>query len=205
MADLSGYYPMTVQPYTINLTTNTPAQTTTSFSGKTFRTAFGAQYYEAELKYNTLKQSEFRAINAFIGQAFGPTFSFEIVMPEISYTTLANQTGSTPSTTASYAKGVKQVSIDGCGANGKVLGAGDYFKFANHSKVYQAAADCTANSSGVATLFFAGSLVEAVPNNTSLTITAVPFTMILQENNSGFQTGVGGLVGGFSIKMREVF
>jgi hypothetical protein len=91
-----------------------------------------------------------------------------------------------------------------CGVSKNVLAAGDFFKFANHSKVYMCVSPCVSNSSGVATLFFSCPLVSAVPNNTNLTITNVPFTAILTEDVQKFDVGFGGITT-MSLAMREVF
>jgi hypothetical protein len=85
-----------------------------------------------------------------------------------------------------------------------VLAAGDYFKFANHTKVYQCTSPCTSNSSGVATLYFNGPLVLAVPSGTNLTITAVPFTVIADGEAQEFEAGYGGITS-MSVAMREVW
>jgi hypothetical protein len=145
-----------------------------------------------------------RPLQGFISQAFGPTFSFEVVFPRISFSTSINPPSSTPRTNSNYSKGVKSVTLTNCGASREVLNGGDYFKFDNHSKVYQATNQCLSNGAGAATLFFAGSLVEDVPDNTDLTISAVPFTMIFDSANQAVSTGIGG-ISKFSIKMREVW
>lgn len=204
MADLAGFYPTTPGPLNIEIRKVSPVQTTNTFSGKTLRKAFGGQYYEATLKYAPMSSVDYRKIDGFLAQAFGPTFSMAVVFPEISYSVSDNPPTTTVRTQGAVAKGAKQATIDNCGANKTVLKGGDYFKFNNHSKVYQATNDCVANGSGVATLFFAGSCVSAVPDNTDLTITAVPFTMILQENVQPITVGIGG-IGSFEVKLREVW
>ena len=125
-------------------------------------------------------------------------------MPEVSYSKSNNPPSTTPATTTSYAAGAKSVALDNCGANKEVLYSGDYFKFANHSKVYQAVATCTSDGAGAATLYFAGSLVTSVGNDTNLTITAVPFTAICSNDVQKFDKGIGGLTS-ISVDMRETW
>lgn len=205
MADLAGYYPNTPAPLSIDLRVITPSTTTNTFSGKTLRLAYGGQYYEADLKYPNMKQSEVRSLLGFLAQTYGPTFSFEVIFPEISITSSDNPPVTTVRTNGAISRGVKQVNLDNCGANKTVLKGGDYFKFNNHSKVYQATNDCVSNGSGTATLFFAGSCVNDVPDNTDLTLTLVPFTMILAENINSYNTGIGGVTGRLTVKLREVW
>jgi hypothetical protein len=204
MADLAGYYPNNPAPQSIDLSVVTPSSVTNSLSGKSFRVAYGAQFYEANLKYTNMKLRDMRPLQGFMAQAFGPTFSFEVVFPRISFSTSANPPSTTVRTTGAISKGVKSVSLTNCGASKEVLNGGDYFKFDNHSKVYQATNQCLSNGSGDATLFFAGSLVNDVPDGTDLTISAVPFTMIFDGNNQSASTGVGG-ISKFNVKMREVW
>jgi hypothetical protein len=204
MADLSGYYPTSPAPSQVDIKTTSPGLITNTLSGKALRTSYGGQYYEFTLKYAPMRQVDFRPIHGFIAQAYGPNLSFEVILPEISYTTSPNPPSTTPATSASAARGAKQVTLSNCGANKTVLTGGDYFKFNNHSKVYQATNTCVANSSGVATLFFAGSLVTAVNSGVDLTLDAVPFTMIFTETENEVQTNIGG-ISTMNIGMREVW
>ena len=204
MADLSGFFPNNPAPSRVDKTTTTPANVTNSLSGKSFRVAYGAQFYQANLTYANMTLRTMRPLQGFMAQAFGPTFSFEIVFPEVSFSTSLNPPSSTCRTNGAVSKGVKSVTLENCGASKEVLNGGDYFKFDNHSKVYQATNQCLSDGSGNATLFFAGSLVEDVPDNTDLTISAVPFTMILDSNDNATRTGVGG-ISTFNVKMREVW
>ena len=204
MADLAGYYPNNPAPASVDITANTPSSVTNSLSGKSFRVAYGAQFYEADLKYTNMTLRTLRPLQGFMAQAFGPTFSFEVVFPQISFSTSINPPSTTVRTSAAFSKGVKSVTLENCGASKEVLNGGDYFKFDNHSKVYQCTNQCLSNGAGEATLFFAGSLVEDVPDNTDLTITSVPFTMIFDTSAQNVSTGVGG-ISKFNVKMREVW
>jgi hypothetical protein len=206
MADLASQYPTTPGFNAVSFQVNTPSLATTTFSGKSRRIAFGHQFYDWEVKYPSLTDRQAGIVEGFLAQTYGPSLSFEIILPEISYTKSNNPPSTTPAVnnTGGYAKGQKSVVLDNCGANKQVLYVGDYFKFNNHSKVYQAVATCESDGSGNATLFFAGSLVEDVPNNTDLTLTAVPFTAIALNDVQKFDVGIGGITS-ISVKMRETW
>lgn len=204
MADLASQYPSTPSFNAVQFTVNTPALATSTFSGKTRRTAYGHQFYEWEVRYPPMVNTQAGIVQGFLAQTYGPSLSFEIILPEISYSKSATPPSTTPATTAAYSKGVKTVGLDNCGANKDVLYIGDYFKFNNHSKVYQCTNTCTSNGAGIATLFFAGSLVEDVPNDTDLTVTAVPFTAIATTDAQQFDVGVGGITQ-ISVSMKEVW
>lgn len=204
MADLATQYPSSPSFQSINFTTNTPTQVTNTMTGKLRRVGMGVSFYSWEVSYPALTRLQAGTVKGYLAQALGPQFSFEIVLPTLSYSALATQTASVPRNSSAASIGATSVALTNCGANASVLAAGDYFKFNNHTKVYQCVAPCTANGSGVATLYFSGPLVSAVPLNTNLTITAVPFTAILAEQAQEFSAGYGGLTT-LSVAMREVW
>jgi hypothetical protein len=205
MADITGsQYPTYPSFTSVNFKTQTPAQTSTSFSGKMRRVSLGVSFYTWEVKYPQMEALDAGTVNGFLGQTLGQTFSFEIILPKISYSKSTNPPSTTVRTSATAGLGAKQVSLTNCGNTKTVLAAGDYFKFNNHSKVYMAVSPCTSNSSGAATLFFTCPLVAAVPSSTNLTITAVPFTAICSEDVQEYDTGVGGITS-MSVAMREVW
>ena len=204
MSDLATQYPANPSFESINFKTNTPTQITNTMSGKLRRVGMGTSFYSWEVKYPQLSRLDAGTVKGFLAQALGPQFSFEIVLPTLSYSALANQTASVPRTSAAAAIGSTSVALTNCGNTQQVLAAGDFFKFNNGTKVYQCVSACTSNSSGVATLYFSGPLVSAVPLATNLTITAVPFTAIVAAEEQEFDIGVGG-ISSMSVAMREVW
>ncbi len=204
MADLATQYPSSPSFESINFKTVTPTQVTGTMSGKVRRIGMGVSYYTWEVKYPNLSRIEAGTVKGYLAQALGPQFSFEIVLPKLSTSALAVQTSSVPRTSATAAIGSINVTLTNCGANANVLAAGDFFKFANHTKVYMCVAPCIANGSGNATLFFSGPLVNAVPSSTNVTITNVPFTAILAAPEQEFDVGYGG-ISSMSVSMRETF
>jgi hypothetical protein len=203
MSDLGGF-PTTPSFQTVNLKLNTPTQSTETFSGKTRRVGFGVSYYTFTVRYPDLTPRQAGIVQGFVARAFGPQLSFDVILPRISYSKFADQTTSLPYTVGATARGAKQVNLTNCGSNKNVLAAGDVFKFAGQDKVYMCVADCVSNSSGNATLFFSGSLIESVPSNIPLTITAVPFTVILESDQQEWDVGVGGMTS-MELPMREVW
>jgi hypothetical protein len=204
MADLATGYPVDPSFESINFKTVTPTQVTGTMSGKVRRIGMGLSYYTWEVKYASLTRLQAGTVKGYLAQALGPQFSFEIILPRLSTSALATQTASVPRTSATAAIGSTSCTLTNCGANANVLAAGDFFKFANHTKVYMCVAPCTANGSGAATLFFSGPLLTAVPSSTNLTITAVPFTAILAAPEQEFEVGYGG-ISTMSVSMRETF
>lgn len=174
MADLATTYPTSPSFSAVKFVLNTPSQTTTTNSGKVRRTGYGVSYYSWEVDYPTLTPLEAGTVQGYLAQAFGPQLSFEILLPHISYSRLASQTtdrvnvGAVNSGIgATNVIGAKVVNVENAGADEDILAAGDYFKFTNHSKVYQCVSPCTADANGDAVLYFSGSLVNEITSVTS--------------------------------------
>ena len=204
MADLFTQYPTDPSFVAVNFTVNTPTQISNTMSGKLRRIGMGISFYSWEVQYQNLTRLKAGSVKGYLAQALGPQFSFEIVLPTISYSALDDQTSQTPRTSATAALGATSITLTNCGANSKVLAAGDHFKINNHTKVYQCVSPCNSDASGNATLFFTSPLVQAVPNNTALTITAVPFTAVLANETQEWEVGNGGITN-MSIQMREIW
>jgi hypothetical protein len=202
MADIVTLYPQDPSFNSISFRTNTPTLTTETFSGKSRRTGYGTSFYSWQVKYPTLTPVESSIVLGYLSQTYGPAFSFEVILPEISYTNSTNPINS-GAITGSATKGAKTITVTNCGA-GKTLIGGDYIKFANHSKVYQVVGTATADSGGAMTLYFSGSLVADVPNATSLEFNDVKFTAILDSDVQQYDIGVGGFTS-LSVNMRETW
>ena len=203
MADLATQFPTYPSFQTVNFKINTPSLASQTLSGKFRRVGMNVSYYTWEVKYSNLMPIDAGTVLGYTAQAFGPQFSFEIILPKISYTRIYNQTTSQVRTAAQVQIGATSILIQTAN-NANVLGAGDFFKFNNHSKVYQCVSPCVADGAGRATLYFSGPAVAFVENNTQLTITAVPFTAVLAEDTQEFETGVGGITS-LGLTMREVW
>lgn len=203
MADL-GQYPTNPSFQAVNFKINTPTIVSETLSGKSRRVGMGVSYYTFTVKHPNMAPVDAGQITGFVSQCFGPQLSFTIVLPEVSYTKSTNPPTTTVTVSTAAAIGAKQVSISGAGDTKTVLKAGDFFKFSNHSKVYMCVSDCTSNSGGAATLYFSGSLVAAVTTSTTLTLDAVPFTVILADDAQEFDVGIGGITT-MSLDMREVW
>jgi hypothetical protein len=139
-------------------------------------------------------------VTSFVAKQYGQLESFQIVLPRISYTKSTNQTTTTVTTSSAATKGAKAVSVTGVGTGKDLLKAGDYFRFNNHTKVYMCVDDWSAGQQ----LFFSGGLVSNVPSGTQLTITAVPFTVILDQDIDEWTVANGGMTN-IEVSFREVW
>lgn len=198
---MSGTYPENPTFQTVGFKINTPTLSSETLSGKTNRVGMGHSFYTFSAQYNNMTDYDLGPIIGFIAAQYGPLEDFQIHLPRISFTKAGNQTTNSVTTTASATTGNNSVTITGAGAGETVLLAGDFFKFNNHSKVYMCTSDFTY---GDTTLYFSGSLVADVPSGTALTITDVPFTVILDNEVQEFQVGLGG-ISTLQLDFREVW
>jgi len=203
MADITSQFPNTPAFQTVDFKVITPTITSETTSGKKRRVGQGISFYSWTAKYSPLTPRDAGPIIGFIRFAEGPLYSFEVVLPEISFTKCF-AVAANVATTASIGIGAVNVTISTSTINSEVLRAGDYFKFNNHSKVYQAVLNCNSNGSGAATLFFASPTVSNVSSGTGLTINSVPFTAIIDSTEQDITVGLGGMTE-VEVKMREVW
>jgi hypothetical protein len=197
---MSGTYPTTPTFQAVDFKINTPTLTSETLSGKTQRVGMGHSFYTFGAQYNNMTDFELGPIVGFLAAQYGPLEDFQIVLPRISFTKGGNQTTTTVTTTQARTRGQNTVTVTGVATGKQLLLAGDFFKFNNHSKVYM----CTRDWAVGEALNFSGSLVTSVPSGTALTITAVPFTVILDNDVQEFQTGLGG-ISTLQVDFREVW
>jgi hypothetical protein len=201
---MAARFPTDPSFVSVDFKINTPMMRTTAFSGKTRRVAMGHQYYTFTVKFASLTSQEVGYVQSFITARLGGYDAFEVVLPTISYTKAAQTPTGTPTTSGNASTGTSSVVLTNLGAGRTVVKGGDFFKFANHSKVYVATADVTSNGAGNATMSFSGGLVTNVPSGTTATITAVPFTVILDNDIQSYEMGIGGITS-MGLDMREVW
>jgi hypothetical protein len=197
-------FPSSPSFQSVNFKVNTPLLKTTTNSGKVTRVAMGHQFYTFTVKFPQLTPADFGAVNAFMQARLGGYDAFDIVLPKISYTKATQTPSGTVTTTANATAGATGITVSGIGAGRTVLKAGDYFKFSNHTKVYLATADLTGDGSGNGTIYFTGALVQDTSSGATLTLTSVPFRVILDGDVQEYDTGFGGIVS-LNLDMREVW
>ena len=206
MADISSQYPTNPSFEAVNFRINSPAIISETNSGRIRRVGYGHSYYTFDVRYRYLTYAQAGTVMGFVSTAQGQLLSFEIVLPEVSYSDAPDAVSAslTAQVQTAVAAGVKTVTLKNCGANKTILNAGDYFKFDNHSKVYMSTTNVVSNASGVATVLFSGSLLSSVPVNTGVILTAVPFTAILAEPTQEYEVSQRGITT-LTLSMREVW
>lgn len=188
-----------------------PGLSTESFSGKFRRVSIGTQYYSFGVQFPNVTAREFGPVAAFIAAQRGSFNDFDIILPEISFSKGQNFEfigapqvflggGSLPAGTTA----IPVNALDSGQARTEVMRAGDFIRFANHTKVYMLTANVDSNNAGEATMSITPGLIEPVPVGTLLTTTAVPFRAVLEDFEQEYSVSFGGITT-MELRMREVF
>lgn len=114
-----------------------------------------------------------------------------------------NVSGVTASAASQFAT---SLTLNGCGAS-TTLKSGDWFKVptATGAQLLQAAADATANGSGVATVEVRAMLRGAVSGGAAVTLDKPTALYILAQPEFGVPRGGAGICPPFSLELIEVF
>jgi hypothetical protein len=204
---MAGTYPQNPGFESVEFQINTPSQTVESFNGLQRRIGMNVQYYTFSARYNNVTRRDFMPVIAFLSRQSGPVDSFQIVLPEISYSRGINKANiGIPLVRAPGAKtGVKTLQITGCVPNtNEIMRAGDMIRFGNHTKCYMLVDPINSNSQGQAVVNFAGGLVKDVPAGTLMQHDAIPFTVVLDSAIQEYSVTYGG-ISNMQVGFREVW
>ena len=155
-----------------------------SISGKRFVRQIDGQKWRFQLSYPPQTRSDFADVMAFIIKQRSSKESFTITLPT-TFNALGNETGSVL-VNGAHSVADTTIAMDGFGADGSGrFKAGDFIKFANHSKLYMVVADVT-SSSNAATVTIEPPLTTALSNNEAVTYDSVVATVYLASDLQEF-------------------
>ncbi len=155
-----------------------------SISGKRFVRQIDGQKWRFQLSYPPQTRSDFADVMAFIIKQRSSKESFTITLPT-TFNALGNETGSVL-VNGAHSVADTTIAMDGFGADGSGrFKAGDFIKFANHSKLYMVVADVT-SSSNAATVTIEPPLTTALSNNEAVTYDSVVATVYLASDIQEF-------------------
>jgi len=162
-----------------------------SDSGRRFARQIDNQRWKFTCRYVNLTREEFAPIFAFITKQRGSKETFTITPPNLK-NALGSET-TTISVNGSHTAGDSTIAIDGFNADtAGSLKAGDFLKFASHTKVYQVVSDVTP-SSNAATVTIEPPIIEALADDSTVTYDAVPFTVYLTSSVQSYSMGINNL------------
>ena len=191
---MAGTFPSTPVFQAIDLQSRHNTLISESISGKIQARSIGGQRWSFSARYAPMTRTQFNPIYAFVISQQGMYGEFTIVPPQISSTS-GTATG-TMAVNGITSSGTGTVPIDGITGTIK---AGDFIKFANHSKVYMV----TADRDGAGDLSIEPELVADVADDEEITYNSVPFTMRLANSLQSYGLGLGNLYQ-YEIDMIEV-
>jgi len=159
-------------------------------SGKKLARQIDNQRFAFTVQIVTAKRSDvYGELMAFIMKQRSGKENFTIIPPEIE-DARGNETG-TVLVNGSHAVGDTTIAMDGHhNDNPHAFKAGDFIKFASHSKVYMIVADVQA-SSNASTVTIEPPLIATVADDSVVTYDNVPFTVYLTNDIQEF--GVSGV------------
>ena len=184
---MSGAFPISTSKFqTLGIKSVQNTIISKSISGKKLARQIDNQRFSFTARIITAKRSDvYGELMAFIIKQRSGKENFTIIPPEVedargnvSGTVLVNGVHAVADTT---------ITVD---AMTGTLKAGDFIKFAGHSKVYMVVADVTADGSNEATVTIEPPLITALANNEVVTYDNVAFTVHLTNDIQEF--GVAG-------------
>jgi hypothetical protein len=184
--------PTTPAPNGVNIETVSNNLTTFAFSGRRQTKSQGAQYFKFDVRYPNMRQSDSAPLMAFITGVKGQFTSFTMRLPQISQNH-ASYTGANPAVdnASDYAVGATSVAYDGASNSTAILKAGDFITFSGHTKAYMVTADATSDGTGAGSISFTPPLITAVTDDETIKVKDVDFTVILDDDTSNFNHGLG--------------
>ena len=170
---MAGTYPTTPEFQAINLESRHNNVMSETVSGRMQVRTLGGQRWSFTAKYNPMTRAEFQPVFAFVMSQQGRFGTFTIVPPVIG--DASGDVSGTALVNATTAAGATSVAMDGITGTIK---AGDFIKFASHSKVYMV----TADRAGAGSVSIEPPLVSGVTDNEAITYDSVPFLMRLAND-----------------------
>jgi len=188
---MSGALPTTPVFNAMNFKDESNTLISTSDSGRRFARKIDNQRWKFTVGYQNLTRAEFAPILAFITKQRGAKETFTITPPKIK-DALGSET-TTISVNGVHAVGDSTIAIDGFNADSAgSLKAGDFLKFASHTKIYMVVADVTP-SSNAATVTIEPPLIEALADDSTVTYDDVSFTVYLEGTVQTYDLGINDL------------
>ena len=174
---MSGTYPTDPSFKAVNFASNFYNVHSEAISGRKQSRHLGGHRFEFSAKYNKLTSAEFLPIFAFVASQKNSVDTFTITLPVLS--AVSGDASGTVLVNGAHSIGDSTIALDGLTGT---LKAGNFVKFANHSKVYMITADLT----GAGTLSIQPPIMEALVDNEAITFDDVPFTAKIEGDIQKF-------------------
>lgn len=198
-----GNFPTSTGFRSINFQQNTITKQTKTQSGRSIRSTNATTLWSGSLTFPTMTQEEFRPVLAFVALAQGSLNEFDVILPDVSVSLSSGSAVSSKSVNGDHTAGDTTIDISTTLTSQNLLKAGDVVRFENHTKVYMVTSDINTDGSGNATLNIQPALVENLTNGEDITLTNVPFRMIITNDIQEYSHRTDGLID-YEIDIEEV-
>ena len=201
---MSGAFPISSSKFeTMGIKSIQPTLISKSISGKKLSRTIDAQRWAFTISVITsTRATAYGELMAFIVKQRSGKENFTVVPPEIE-DARGSETGSVL-VNGVHAVGDTTIAMDAFAGDGAGrFKAGDFLKFASHTKVYMVVADVTP-SSNAATVTIEPPLIEALANDSTVTYDDVPFTVALDSTVQTYDLGINNLYD-YSFDVSESF
>lgn len=177
---MSGAYPISPLPMSINLGSEWATLQDMTQSGRRNVRQLGTQKWVFSLQYpSTLSRNQFMPIMGFLMEQEGRFETFTYTPEDLK--TPRGAAAGTPLVNGISQAGSSLIT-DGWTNNILQVKIGDVFKLAG-TKVYMITQNGTSDGSGNLTINFKPPLVESPADDEALVVTSVPFTVQLRDDN----------------------
>lgn len=173
-------YPTTPEFAAVNVISRTSNAVTETKSGRRQVRSIGAQRWAFTAKYNNLTRDEFMPVYAFVMSQKGQLGTFQVIPPVVGSS--RGTVAGSMAVNGAHNLGDYSIAVDGFTGTIK---AGDFVKFAGHTKVYMVTADLT----GAGNLSIEPPLSEQLSNDEAVTYNSVPFTVRLNNDIQEYSLG----------------
>ena len=206
-ADATGrVFPTTVKPSRIQVTIDQPTLVSTTNSLTSQRRSLGAHRIELDYTYAPMTANEMQPFIAFFNAMQGQGKAFKLNVPkELINDTTHIADSSTHTSTASYAVGIREVTVDGFGNNlSTAIKGGNMIQFSNHDKIYIVSASGGSDGSGNCKIRFEPALLTAITSSQTLNTfnQDIPMHVIFASDKIQFDVD-SALLYGFKVKFVE--
>ena len=199
---MSGSLPTLVNPTTVAFHSIQPTRISVAHSLKRQARTNSVQKWALSFGYTVLNRATIMSFYGFLIGQRGQADTFTTVLP--GHTTPQGSWAGAPVVGAAAQTGTSIALTGFTASQTGVAKAGDFLKFAGHTKVYMVTADANSSVSGTATLSIQPALLQSPGAGESITVSNVPFTVALASDNLDGNIQAGPIYS-FNIDLVEVY
>lgn len=182
---MAGLFPTDIKIRTVKITSYHQTLLSDSQSFKQQVRSKNTQRFGFTIETVPLQRPQWSKLMAFLEKQNGRYETFEHI-PNMARAPMGSGIG-TPVVVGASQTGSSVVTGGWPVSSSGMLKAGDFIKFANHSKVYQVMDDITSDIAGQSTINIRPGLIQPPADASAITIRDVPFTVRLQSDAVAFE------------------